>query len=79
MSDLVERLRFKSVHLHNPMSLCAEAADEITRLTQEVERLRAGLATIADPKLLKSWGDPMVLRDYARAALSPAPTGGQDE
>jgi hypothetical protein len=39
MSDLAEKLRFTSVHLHNPMTLCTEAADEITRLRAEVERL----------------------------------------
>ena len=81
MSDVVERLRSRKeptieVDMHYPQIVdsdtpdaeCIEAADEITRLRAEVERLRAALEAICMMDI--SWvGDAFKLKDIARAAL----------
>jgi hypothetical protein len=66
MSNIVEWLRIVADDYGN--GRCEEAADEITRLTAENERLRLALLTIAGhPELYNTKG-----YDIARAALSPA-------
>ncbi len=66
--DIVDRLR--------ALADCDSRAGEplgksMREAADEIERLRAALSEIADPKRLASHGDPVVLRDHARAALAP--------
>jgi len=73
MEDLVERLRRQGAE----HEFLEEAADEIERLKQENERLRAALKEIADSGDFSSGSDrsDLVLsRDIARQAL----TGRED-
>lgn len=68
MSDIVERLRAEASDNKRylvPDGLALEAADEITTLRAEVERLRAALEWIAGTALT----EPEAMADKARAAL----------
>ena len=70
MSDIVERLRLLAAVDNCQASL--EAADEITRLTAEMKRLRAALKMHAcDCTFAAQCAVPTKCRNYlARAALS---------
>lgn len=55
-----------------------EVADVLAASEAREAKLREGLEDIADPKRLQSHGDPVVLRDRARAALQDtAPATGE--
>lgn len=78
-----EELRKKADARENELVGMLNSADE-SRVCQirraeaaeaEVERLRQALEGIANPKVVQRFGDPVVLRDAARAAL--ASTGGE--
>jgi len=70
VAKLVKKLRSSSC-CDAPMCNCDEAADEITRLTAEVERMREALKRIATDDEgdadLNEWGAAAI----ARAALTP--------
>lgn len=77
MSDIVERLRAAAGHpynQHGPQEWLGEAADEITKLRAEVERLRAALRGVL--WMAEEWyehgGNEDTLADDYKPALAKA-------
>jgi hypothetical protein len=77
MSDFVERLRTFDTHSNDARAVCDEAADEIARLTAEVERLQS----VVDAALAYLRQPTFAMRNALAAAISalegePCPTKG---